>query len=195
MVNQFSPVQQQLAQLENLENNQLKQLLVELEAKKRLLPVDDHAIIDWGINTLKARILDEERLMTERDGELEDFCRVTYGEFIEKSYTTDLGEHTLSSLLSSGNENWRNILHKICFAYLNSVVRTALVRYQSDTLLQAVSVFKGHLSAYLQNVYGQNSPQAASAYKEHIDTLKKDLNQPAANPRQAEIYGFISSSL
>ena len=51
-----SPVEQQLAQLEYLGNNQLKQLLADLENKKRQLPDEDHAIIDWGINTLKAKI-------------------------------------------------------------------------------------------------------------------------------------------
>jgi hypothetical protein len=53
-------LQQQLAQLEELTEGQVNELLQKLESQKARLPVEDRSIIDWGIGVIRARAQEEE---------------------------------------------------------------------------------------------------------------------------------------
>lgn len=184
-------VEQQLDRLKYLGNHQLKQLLVDLESKKRQLPVEDHAIIDWGIDAIKAKILTTQRLMKERDIELREFCEVIYEDFIEEIYQTSLGEYSLKTLRFSSN--WRRVLDEICYQYLTAMARAAFSGYQLGVLYEAVDVFKVHLFKYLFILCNQNNQQANEVYQEHISALVEDLSSGQSDPRDAEIcYSLIN---
>jgi len=70
---QFSAnaIEQTLAQTEGLTEVQLNSLLERLESQKALLPFDDHSIVDWGISTLKTRIHQKKKVMSQIEKDLE----------------------------------------------------------------------------------------------------------------------------
>ncbi|MGB3615645.1 MAG: hypothetical protein WBA10_17755 [Elainellaceae cyanobacterium] len=67
MVNDFlnaSPCQQ-CSQLNLLGSEQLNQLIDQLEVQKKKLPVEEHSIIDWGVNLVRAKLQEEMTFMRE----------------------------------------------------------------------------------------------------------------------------------
>ncbi|MGB3299458.1 MAG: hypothetical protein WBA76_14435 [Phormidesmis sp.] len=59
--------QQQLVHQEALEHDRLNSLLGRLEQQKQKLPTEYHAIIDWGIGVVKAKIQEEKKFKREMD--------------------------------------------------------------------------------------------------------------------------------
>ncbi|PSB16310.1 hypothetical protein C7B65_22050 [Phormidesmis priestleyi ULC007] len=55
-------LQQQLTQIEDLTEKQLNRLLERLESQKAKLPLEDHAIIGWGISIIRTKVQEEEQL-------------------------------------------------------------------------------------------------------------------------------------
>lgn len=169
-----SPVEQQLAQLEYLGNNQLKQLLVDLESKKRQLPVEDHAIIDWGINTLKAKILDEERLMSETGEDWKHYCTNKCKSFIEKyqldhlDLTTDVGKASLYSA---------------CYNELREIFLLASPgTYREDDFRLAVDIFKDNLEEILE------AQQLGELYETYIQKLKENYKPGYGSQKYSDVY-------
>lgn len=101
MSKQFSiaALQQQLEQLETLRDDQLNGLLNQLKSYKSKLPVEDHPIIDWGINVIKAKMQEKERLMEEVMRELER----KYGSY--ESFKAELGNKNYNLKQKEGRDN------------------------------------------------------------------------------------------
>ena len=69
-------LQQQLAKTENLREAQLNRLLERLESQKAKLPLEDHSIIDWGINAIRIRMRQRDQLMDEVQAKLNSKCMI-----------------------------------------------------------------------------------------------------------------------
>ena len=178
MINQYGPVQQQLAQLESLEESQLKQLLVELEAQKRLLPVDDHAIIDWGINALKAKILDEERLMSESDKAWKKFLKSTDKDFIKK-YSKEYHLNSLDLKTKLG----KHYLYSACFDELWSIFELAAPETdRGDDFKRAIKKFKKNLRKIL------NDRQEGRLYSFYIKSLRDNYRKNHELKKHYQVY-------
>lgn len=81
----IAALQQQLAQLEVLRGDQLNGLLKRLENQKSKLPIDDHPIIDWGISLIRARIREEEQVMSEAWKKIEAQYSCSHRDFVKQS--------------------------------------------------------------------------------------------------------------
>ncbi|MGG6269025.1 hypothetical protein ACQ4M3_34365 [Leptolyngbya sp. AN03gr2] len=103
-------LRQQLAQIENLTEEQLNKLLQRLESQKGRLSSEDRSIIDWGISVIRAKIREEEQLQQEMCKELEGKY-LSYETFLEQSRweSFDVSCVTPSKWLQSVQENLNEI--------------------------------------------------------------------------------------
>ena len=167
----YSQVQQELAQLEGLENNQLKQLLEELENKKQQFPVDEHAIIDWGISTLKAKILDKERFMSERDKAWEVLSTFSCEDFIDKYSSQDPESPRNLNLgqLDLRYEDDQQRLYSACYYEIFDILYLTYPDCREYQLERAVEVFRNNLYVLLERQY------RLDLYEKYIDRLIQNV--------------------
>ncbi len=90
----------------------MNKLLERLEHQKEKLPVEDHSIIDWGINFVKAKMQEEEYVMAEKIKALFD----KYREELSKVNFTrlpgnDLNLHQIDRL---NQKVTKSLIHIIC---------------------------------------------------------------------------------
>lgn len=139
MSKQFSiaALQQQLAQLETLRNDQLNGLLNRLRNYKLELPVEDHPIIDWGINAIKAKMQEKEQLMNEIWEEL----RRKYGDY--STFIHNSGWQRLDLNSRAGKQDLSNSIRK----YLDDIVLKSCLNGDGDQLIlkRFVPTIRSHL--------------------------------------------------
>ena len=80
----IAALQQQLAHLEILRGDQLNGLLKRLESQKANLPIEDHPIIDWGISLIRAKIREEEQVMSKAWRGIEALYKQNHRDFVKQ---------------------------------------------------------------------------------------------------------------
>lgn len=158
-------LQQKRDQIETSRKEQLSSLIQQLECKKKLLPIEDHLVIDWGIGVLRARIREEEEFMNKLD---EQWNRI-------------LRENSLLPSLQSENidlSNWED-RKRVCDLgqkYLDEIVDLVLsdeltgkkevLRYnQFET---AIRHLKQALCLFCKPRYAEFYAELRQLYREHL---------------------------
>ena len=122
----IAALQQQLAQLETLGDEQLNGLLKRLENQKYKLPIEDRSVIDWGISLIRAKMREEDLLMSETWKKLEVQYDLRHRDFVKQSgwepYNKDdfgaslkihLQEIAVAACTSKAPDRARKYAHKL----------------------------------------------------------------------------------
>jgi hypothetical protein len=123
---------QQLAQLEELTEGQMNQLLQRLESQKLRLPVEDHPIIDWGIGMLRARAQEEESCRMQQKQKLDAKYR------LYQNFQDEMG---LNSLNLADLQDQNKFFQKGWYALCDIVDSS----FHDERILKYVDIFLNHL--------------------------------------------------
>ena len=183
----IAAIQQQLTQLETLRYDQLNGLLKQLERQKAKIRIEDHAILNWGIGVVRAKMQDEEQFMREIDDKWErlkqKYSPNAYEEFIQISGWKSLNlseDGDQKHLYESGWSNLRNILSlcieegriRVDFKSVVNNFKEILRRFCNEK--GSEGLFKKIINQYLDGCNKNNSEELSEYYKELGKILEKN---------------------
>ena len=159
-------LQQQITHIEGLTEQQLNGLLERLESQKAKLPLEDHAVVNWGISLIRAKLQEEKLLKNEMNEHLENKYR-SYKSFIEESGWRRFvlsDSKDLNSLYKSG---WEDLYEIVKLSY----------QFHDYRLVQNVRHFKRYLLRFC-NEQGSEDSSFSNMIKAYVKESKIRINKP-----------------
>jgi hypothetical protein len=139
--------------------DKVNSLIERLDSQKKILTPDKHSVIDWGINFLRSKALEErekERLVAE--------------EFVQFKTKITSTMNTYQGL-NSADESEKDKIYDEGAKILREIAASAFAIQQKDLISSSVNHYKNGLYSLYQN----NSHSCPQLYKEMISDLSYDI--------------------
>ena len=141
------------------EEDKVNSLIERLDSQKKILTPDKHSVIDWGINFLRSKALEErekERLIAE--------------EFVQFKTKITSTMNTYQGL-NSADESGKDKIYDEGAKILREIAASAFAIQQKDLISSSVNHYKNGLYSLYQN----KSHSCPQSYKEMISDLSYDI--------------------